>query len=153
MNLPKKPDIECTEGNGEEIRLQERRTTEVSRIEFVGGQRLLIERSEDEGMLTLTAPSGDVAFSVRITPSGPVLRFEHGLRIEAAGPLELAGRNLALHGDEGLTIHSGGDATIDAAGDLSITARVQQIKARLGNVDVKANDDIRLTGERVRLNC
>jgi hypothetical protein len=145
--------IPCEEGGGEGALLPERCAKEISRLEFVGGQRLLIERGEREDLLSLVAPSGDVTFSVRITPDGPVLRFEHGLRLEAAGPLEFAGRSLVLSGKEGVCIKSGGDAVIDVAGDLSSTARVQNIKARLGNVNVKANDDVRLTGERVRLNC
>ena len=33
------------------------------------------------------------------------------------------------------------------------SARAQAITARLGDVSVKANDDVRLNGERVRLNC
>jgi hypothetical protein len=82
-----------------------------------------------------------------------VLRFEQGLRIEATGALELAGRTLLLSGTENVSIRSGGDATIEAVGDLSSSARIQDIKARLGNVNVKANDDVRVTGERIRLNC
>jgi len=32
-------------------------------------------------------------------------------------------------------------------------ARVQNIKADLGNVNVTANDDVSINGERVRVNC
>ncbi|MDX9787845.1 MAG: hypothetical protein RBT11_13760 [Desulfobacterales bacterium] len=145
--------VACAEAGGEATTLSERCVAQVTRIEFVGGQRLQIERGEYEDLLTLIAPSGEATFSIRITPSGPVMRFERGLRIESSGPLEFAGKSLSLSGAEGVSIRSGGDATIDAVGDLSSTARVQTIKARLGNVNVKANDDVRLTGERVRLNC
>lgn len=126
---------------------------EAYQLEFVGGQRLLVERGASEDLLTLVAPSGDIVFSIRMTPSGPVLRFESGLRIEASGALEFAGKSLALLGEEGVSIRSGGDASIEVAGDLSTTARAQNIRARLGDVSVKANDDVRLAGERVRLNC
>lgn len=124
-----------------------------SRLDFAGGQRLLVERGPQEDLLTLVAPTGEVVFSVRLTPSGPVMRFESGLRIEASGALEFAGRSLALSGAEGVSILSGGDASLEVAGDLSTSARAQAITARLGDVSVKANDDVRLNGERVRLNC
>lgn len=153
MSSRQQPLVAAVEAGGEASTLPQQCPAKVTQIEFVGGQRLQIERGEHEDLLTLVAPSGDVAFSIRITPSGPVLRFESRLRIETAGPLEFAGKSLSFSGADGVSIQSGGDAIIEAAGDLSCTARVQNIRARLGNVNVKANDDVRLTGERVRLNC
>lgn len=38
-------------------------------------------------------------------------------------------------------------------GDIATRAREQVIEARLGDVRVKANDDVKLNGERIRLNC
>jgi hypothetical protein len=40
-----------------------------------------------------------------------------------------------------------------ADGDLKTEARIQEIRARLGNVNVSANDDVRIDGERVMVNC
>jgi hypothetical protein len=129
------------------------RTQELVRHDLVGGQQLCIERGGDADVVTLVAPGGEIQFSLHVTPAGPVLRFERGLKIEASGELELAGRRVAIRGEAGVTIESGGDAAISVAGDLSSSARVQNIRARLGNVNVKANDDVRLRGERIRLNC
>ena len=122
-------------------------------VELAGGQRLLIERTGDGDLLTLIAEGGEIALTVRVQPSGPVLCFKSGLRLEAAGPLELAGERVMIEGRDGVGIRSGGDARIDVQGDLSTTARVQNLRARLGNVNVKANDDVRMTAERIRLNC
>lgn len=149
---PIEPPADSTEGGSGSVPL-ELRTLQGTRLECVGGQRLLVERGAQEDLLTLVSSSGDIVFSVRITPSGPVLRFESGLRIEASGALEFSGKSLELSGEEGVNIRSGGDATIHAVGDLSSTARIQNLTARLGNVNLKANDDVRLIGERVRLNC
>jgi hypothetical protein len=129
------------------------RAEEMARHDLVGGQQLLVERSDDADVVTLVAQTGEVQFSLRVTPAGPVLRFERGLKIEASGELELAGRRVAIRGEAGVSIESGGDAAISVAGDLSSSARIQNIRARLGNVNVKANDDVRLRGERIRLNC
>lgn len=115
-------------------------------LEFIGGQRLLVERGAREDLLTLLAPSGEVVFRVSLTPSGPVLRFESGLRIEASGALEFVGKSLALSGEDGVSIRSGGDASIVATGDLVA-------RAELGDVSLRANDDVRLDGERIRMNC
>ena len=130
-----------------------RRAQDAVSHDLVGGQRLVVERGGDADLVTLVASGGEIAFSLRVTPAGPVLRFERGLKIEASGELELAGQRVAIRGRRGVSIESEGDAAIEVAGDLTSTARVQNIRARLGNVNVKANDDVRLRGERIRLNC
>lgn len=122
-------------------------------LELTGGQRLVLVRGEEEDIVRLHAPTGEITFTLRVTPAGPVLHFAAGLAIEAAGPIALAGQRVAIRGDEGISIESGGDATIAVAGDLSSEARIQNIRARLGNVNLHANDDVKLKGERVRLNC
>lgn len=153
MDTHHPPDIPKVPSDQNVVSFSEKRETAIKELEFIGGQRLLIERGEIEDQLTLLSPSGETAFSIRITPSGPVLKFETGLRIEAAGNIEFSAKRLKLSGAEGVDIRSGADASIEVAGDLNTTARIQNIKASLGNVNVKANDDVRLTGERVRLNC
>ena len=131
---------------------QRRRTKPMTRLALVGGQQLVVERGSETDVVTLVAPSGEITFSLRITPDGPVLRFEQGLTIEASGELELAGRRVAIRGEDAVSIECGGDAAIEVAGDLSTSARIQNIKARLGNVNVKANDDVKVVGERILLN-
>ena len=121
--------------------------------ELVGRQRLRVERGRSDDRVTLVAPDGKITFSLRITPDGPVLRFDQGLTIETGDSLALVGRRVAIRGAEGVSLESGGDATVEVAGDLTSTARIQNIRARLGNVNLKANDDVRVRGERIRLNC
>ncbi|MBZ5638492.1 MAG: hypothetical protein LAO51_06990 [Acidobacteriia bacterium] len=121
-------------------------------LELVGGQRLVVARRGGEDLVTLVARDGEISFTLRITPSGPVLRFDRDLTIEASEALDLVGRRVGIRGREGVAIESGADATIEVAGDLTSTARIQNLRARVGDVNVKANDDIRLTGERIRLN-
>lgn len=123
-----------------------------ARLELVGGQQLLVARERGEDTVTLVARDGEISFTLRITPGGPVLRFERGLTIEARDTFELVGRRIAIRGYEGVAIESDADATIEVVGDLTSTARIQNLRARAGNVNVKANDDIRLNGERIKLN-
>jgi hypothetical protein len=123
-------------------------------IELTGNQQLTIERRLSDSVVRLVGGNGQVSLTIEITAAGPVLRFDGlNLRIESSGDLAIGARRIAVHGREGLAITSGGDATIQTFGDLNTVAREQNISARLGNVNVKANDDVRLRGERIKLNC
>jgi hypothetical protein len=90
---------------------------------------------------------------IEIGPNGPVLHISSGLAISVTGPLRLAGQHVQIHGREGVALTSGGDMALTSEGDLLVEAREQVFEARLGDVRVKANDDVKLSGERIRLNC
>jgi ABC-type cobalamin transport system ATPase subunit len=122
-------------------------------LSLAGGQLLDVRRQEDGDLLRLIGADGQTAVTLLVTPAGPVLRFEGSLRIQATGDLELGAARIALHAQEMLSLSSGGGAQLAVAGDLDLSARVQNITAELGNVNVTANDDVRITGERVRVNC
>ncbi len=47
----------------------------------------------------------------------------------------------------------GGDCITNVDGINENHAKIQKITAELGNVELKANDDVRLNGERVKINC
>lgn len=121
-----------------------------SSLALAHGQRLAVETGN---VLRLFAADGRTTLTVLITPAGPVLQFSGGLEIQAEGDLAVSGKRLALHGREGVAISTGGDLSLHADRDLHSTARIQNITADLGNVNVKANDDVRLNGERVMVNC
>ena len=73
--------------------------------------------------------------------------------IQASGLLAIEGEQVAIHGRDGVSITSGGDAQVLVKGDLNTEARIQNVTATRGNVNVKANDDVKLLAERIRLNC
>jgi hypothetical protein len=90
--------------------------------------------------------AGDVELEVLLTPSGPVLRFRAAeLVLESKGRLALDCHDFALR--------TRGDALLDVQGDLQATARATEIESRRGDVQITANDDVKLNGERVKLNC
>jgi hypothetical protein len=123
-------------------------------IDLIDDQRLIVERRPSDSLIRIVGGNGRVSLTIEVTAAGPLLRFEGlSLRIESDGDLGIGARRIALHGREGVVISSGGDASIEAVGDLSTAAAEQNISARLGNVNVKANDDVRLGGERIKLNC
>lgn len=112
----------------------------------LGNHFLHIEPEAGGHVLRLVGPGGAQRLEIAVTADGPVLRLHSGLKIELAGALAIDAATVSLHGREGLTLTSGGDARLAAAGDL--VARAER-----GEVSVRANDDVRLDGERVRMNC
>jgi hypothetical protein len=127
---------------------------EPQELELRGEQRLRLERGPDGDLIQLCDARGRLTLSIQVTDSGPVLRFEgQGLRIQAAGELTLEAEELRLHGRASLNLTTGGDLALVADGDLASEARIQEIRARLGNVNIAANDDVRIDGERVMVNC
>jgi hypothetical protein len=95
----------------------------------IDGHILAIEPAPGGHVLRIVGPQGGQSIEIALTPQGPVLRLGSGAAVEVTGDLRLAGRTLTLHGREGVQVTSGGD------------------------VRVKANDDLRLDGERVLMNC
>jgi uncharacterized protein (DUF2345 family) len=73
--------------------------------------------------------------------------------IEATETLRLEAKDLVLRALRELTLESGGNAAITIAGDLATRAAAQSITATEGEIQATANDDIRLNGERVMMNC
>jgi hypothetical protein len=131
-----------------------RRTRQNRTLPLVANQTLVLERTDDGNLLTIVGADGQVRLSVQITPAGPILRLEgSGLMIQTTGDLAIDAQRIALHGREGVAISSGANASIQVAGELTTEARSQNISAVLGDVSVHANDDVKLNGERVKLNC
>jgi hypothetical protein len=129
-------------------------TTAVQIFDLKGDQHLVIDQGPYEDRLMITSANGKVSLTITITDSGPVLHLEGaGLMIKTDGDLAINARSLAIHGRDGIALTTGGDAHICAAGDLTTKARIQNITAELGNVNLQANDDVKIDGERILMNC
>src|SRR5262245_17033889 len=126
------------------------KTVESTTLALSHGQVLAVEADPIGSVLRLRGSDGQMTLTVRITPAGPVLSFGGaGLAIQAEGDLAVSARQLVLHGREGVSVLTGGDLTLQAERDLHSSARIQNITAELGNVNLKANDDVKIDGERV----
>lgn len=119
----------------------------------VDDYRLTIERSERGSVIRLHDGGGGVPLRVELGPEGPVLVLGSGLTIAVAGELSFDAQRVAIRGREGVHLRSDGDTTIESEGDIVTRGREQIVEARLGDVRLKANDDVKLNGERIRLNC
>lgn len=120
----------------------------------VGDHLLVVEAGGAAGqVIRLIGPAGAQALTIELTPQGPRLCLGSGLTVALAGALTIDAERVAIHGRNGMALSSGGEVQVRAAGDLNASGRITTITADLGDVQVKANDDVRLNGERVMMNC
>jgi hypothetical protein len=128
--------------------------TELQTLELTGQQQLLVQHHPGGDMVQFLDRSGAIMLTVMLTEHGPVLRFEgDALTLQTAGSLAIEAEHLNLHGRRGASVTSGGELHVTAVGDLHSQARSHEILATEGDVRLRANDDVKLTGERIRMNC
>lgn len=120
-------------------------------IKLPGGQHLQLSFDGDDTILKVNA-TGKTLVSIRVTKEGAELSFEDGLQLRTQGNLSLDGDRVTFRAREELRLESEGEVNISAKGDLNTEGRIQNIRAKLGNVNVKANDDVKLRAERILLN-
>lgn len=130
-------------------------------VSLTSGRSIEVTEGGAEDRIQIRSTRGDVVLSVRVTDQGPVLSIS-GVSLEIS-----ASKNLALT-CETLEIKATTDASIDVGGSLrervggsvrreaagasTVTAREMKLDAFPGGMVLRANDDVAITGERVRLN-
>ena len=117
--------------------------------------------SAEQDLVTISAPDGTVELQIKLTPEGPILQVS-AAAIEMSATERIALRcneldvavkervNLKCDGDLQQTVKGNLDSTTE--GTARVEARRIGLEATWGDVDVKANDDVYLTGERIYLN-
>lgn len=127
--------------------------------ELAFGHRIAIQHAGET--VVITSRDGDAMLTVELTERGPVLRLSGAsLAIEATDELSLRCDTLAVEArqarfDIGERLHAeiGTDATLCAGGTMSLEGRCVSLAADPGGMWLRANDDVDIQGERVRLNC
>ncbi len=126
----------------------------VQRMDLAGAHRLEVVSRGSSHELRILDRHGGLGVAITVTDQAITLHVERAdLAIRAERELEVSAERLHFHARSGLAITSNGDMTVEATGDISTTGRTQRIEATHGNINLDANDDVRLQGERVRLNC
>lgn len=125
-----------------------------SSIDLAHGHTLAIDRKPGTERLEIVSNQGQVMLTIEMTPKGPVLKF-HGasISVHTDGELTLDAKHLNLQGRQSVNILSGDELNLDAKGPARSKASVHQITAADGDVNIKANDDVRINGERCMVNC
>jgi hypothetical protein len=130
---------------------------------FDSGRSIAVETTAPgDDHITVRGTSGAVELEVTLTDKGPVLHFRAAeIQLQASGRLSVDCEELDVRAPGGITQQTDGDllqvvrgdASIAVKGDLSIAAAETEIRSARGDVRVKANDDVLINGERVKLNC
>lgn len=115
----------------------------------------------DERVLKIADPEGRVELEIELGPRGPVVRVRAAaLQVETEGELSLGCERFELFAREGIRVASDGDFAASVAGDIDYRAGGQahwegkavRLRARRGEAQLEAHDDVRIEGERVLLN-
>ncbi len=141
-------------------RLQVRENDDFAPIPFANGSEVLVNATRSE--LRLVDESKNVLLTIQMSPSGLILNLNaFQLNFNALDKIAFSAREISMEARENMTLKTGGDLSqvvqgnseTHVDGDSIQTARIQKITAELGNVEIKANDDVKIDGERVKLNC
>ncbi len=133
---------------------------EILSIKFPAGNTLIVDKLSGE--LKLVSKQRITQLVIRIKDEGLEVDIDATqLNIHATEELTLSSKRVNVAASEHLNIETPGNLVMDVgkdcltqvAGTNKNVAQTQRIVADLGNVELKANDDIRLDGERVLLNC
>ena len=109
----------------------------------------------------MRAASGDLVIAVRLTDAGPVFTMSGAsIEIASARKLSLRGETVELKATGDLAIEAGGDlhqramgAAFREIGGVDRTkAAEMEVEVHPGGISLRANDDVDIVGERVRLN-
>lgn len=120
-------------------------------IALPSGQRLSIQKQGRESVLTIHS-AGRTLVSLRINEQGAEVLLADGCAIRSSGDMSLEADVLTLKARKHLQLQSDGDTELLTKGDLHSEARIQTLKSTLGNVNIKANDDVKMRAERICLN-
>ena len=132
---------------------------DLSTFTFSNGNQLWADLYGNK--IKILAPTGEVQLVINLTPTGLALDINaKEININADEALNLSSKKINLVAAEKINIESNGnliqqvkkDCLTEVEGTHKLIAQVQKITAILGNVEIKANDDVRINGERVKLN-
>lgn len=125
------------------------------------GRTIEVQTEADADVLRFRAPGGECVLTIHLTDAGPVVRIgAAALEVRAATRLSLecdefqlrAAKNAAIEVGGDLVERVGGSAHRVTQGEATFEARHARMQAHPGGIDLRANDDVRVTGERVLLN-
>ena len=125
------------------------------------GRAIEVQSGPEADVLRFRAPNGECVLTIHLTDAGPVVRVAAAaLEVSVPKRLSIDCEEFHLRAAGGATIDVGGDLQEHVGGSVHRVARGDSISeaqhvrvdARPGGIELRANDDVRVTGERVLLN-
>lgn len=115
-------------------------------LEVAGERKIVLRRGDGEDALVLLERDGRMTLNISITEQGVTLSIG-GAALELALERELtiSAESISLHGRKGMSLAT--------EGKLDSIARSVRVETTHGNIELEANDDVKLDGERILLNC
>lgn len=100
---------------------------------------------DDRDSLRLEGPDGTVCMTLTVDDAGPRLAVHaQSVEISAEHEMRLSCQRLDIDVAEDLTMRAGGVVATEGFSQI--------IRAHRGDVDITANDDVHVDGERIHLN-
>lgn len=138
-------------------------TSRAQSLELPSG-RVVEARPEAAGedRITIRGKDGMVELEVRMTEHGPVLRFRAAdVELESTGEVRVDCERFHVRAEKEIFEETGGHLRQRIAGNASVWVRGQhstkageaRLEAKRGSVQIEANDDVQLLGERIKMNC
>ncbi len=125
------------------------------------GHALAIINENDCEVVQVRNAKGIALFSISISDEATTLTIEaENIELKASNKIAIAADVVQITATSEVFMKSQGDLmqTVDGdnmlitQGDKQDVARIQNITSALGDVNIKANDDVKLKGERIKLN-
>ena len=126
------------------------------------GHSLTILDKKGSDVVQVRNAEGLTLFTIEITEQGTNLNIgAKNINLIAEDKLNLSGNEITIDSTKKTVLTSRGDYenkiegnyNSETKGDSLNVAKTHTVKASLGDVKLQANDDIKLNGERVKLNC
>lgn len=76
-----------------------------------------------------------------------------GLRLRSSQTVQLEAPNIALCAETDMHLHAGRNMHLHAGGEVNVQADALELEATRGDAVLMANDDVRIDGERIRMNA
>jgi hypothetical protein len=117
--------------------------------------------SLDAQLLSIIDANGVLELAIELRADGPLVRVRATqLRVQTEGEIAVSCQRFAVDASDGIRLTTEGDFTSSVAGDVSCRAgglahwegRDVRVRARRGETQIEAHDDVRIDGERVLLN-
>ena len=131
-----------------------------SRIKLSYGNSIIVDKKNNE-VFILTG-TNEIQLCIQSTKDGLIVNLNADkLQIQATEEINFRSKKISMEATEQIKIKSQGnlisevakDALTEIGGINKSIAKIQKITANLGNVEIKANDYVKLDGESVLLNC